>query len=218
MPTTTHTVHSTRGSQASSGELEEQKRATSPHDCARPPEVTRRQFKRLVSHATSKEASHARSRRLSLLAKVTLDEAKVRCVRGKRFSRSYCDLRATSSSLERVTRKPCSTSPGTLALLLSLNKLSNNADCTHSHRTHPSQLHTQSPRLTLTLNVQLPASRRFLTTPSGRPAPVTTDATTNLGRQNPGGYGGGGPIPQATPGGGPRGPTPPSPKKGGSAA
>ncbi|BGO89891.1 hypothetical protein JCM10020v2_001525 [Rhodotorula toruloides] len=68
------------------------------------------------------------------------------------------------------------------------------------------------------LNVQLPASRRFLTTPSGRPAPVTTDATTNLGRQNPGGYGGGGPIPQSTPGGGPRGPTPPPPKKGGSAA
>ncbi|BGP23083.1 hypothetical protein Rt10032_c16g5773 [Rhodotorula toruloides] len=64
-----------------------------------------------------------------------------------------------------------------------------------------------------------PASRRFLSTPSGRPAPVTTDATTNLGRQSPGGYGGGGPIPQATSAGGaPPGPTPPPPKKGGSAA
>ncbi|BGP46352.1 hypothetical protein JCM10450v2_002194 [Rhodotorula kratochvilovae] len=53
----------------------------------------------------------------------------------------------------------------------------------------------------------IPSSRRFLSVPpTGRPA--TTDKTTNLGRQTPGGYGGsGGPIPQGT------GPAPPQPPK-----
>ncbi|GAA5860648.1 hypothetical protein JCM8547_005487 [Rhodosporidiobolus lusitaniae] len=60
---------------------------------------------------------------------------------------------------------------------------------------------------TRTTTRTLPASRRFLATPTGRPAPLATDKTTNLGAQSPAGYGGtGGPIPQA-------GPPPPTPKK-----